>query len=63
MILDGYGYQAGTMVEPVPPGATCVLVRADADGAGLKARLSTSADWRLDSGDGTLELWLPVAAG
>lgn len=61
MILDGYGYQGGTMVEPVPPGATCVLLAANADGASLRARLSSSADWRLDSGDGNLELWLPAA--
>jgi len=63
MILDTYGYLGGTMVEPVPPGTTCVLLSADTDEAGLKARLSTSADWRLDSGNGTLELWLPAAAG
>ncbi|HSK32827.1 MAG TPA: hypothetical protein VK903_05030, partial [Propionicimonas sp.] len=63
LILDGYGYQAGTMPKPVPPGATCVLVSADADGASLMARLASSADWRRDSRDGTLELWLPVAAG
>jgi len=63
MILDSYGYQNGTMVEPVPPGATCVLVAANAEGAALRARLSASGDWRFDAGDGTLELWLPVAAG
>ena len=63
MILDAYGYQNGTMADPVPPGATCVLVAANADGAPLRARLSSSGDWRFGSGDGTLELWLPVAAG
>jgi hypothetical protein len=63
MILDSYGYQAGTMADPVPPGATCVLVAASADGASLRARLSSSGDWRLDSVDGTRELWLPVTAG
>jgi hypothetical protein len=63
MILDGYGYQAGTMADPVPPGSTCVLWTDDAAGAGLRARLAASADWRRDSRDGTLELWLPVAAG
>ena len=62
MILDGYGYQGGTMPEPVPPGTTCVLVAANEDGAALRARLSSSGDWRRESGDGTLELWLPVAA-
>ncbi len=63
MILDGYGYQGGTMADPVPPGATCVLVAANGDGDALRARLSSSADWRRASGDGSLELWLPAAAG
>jgi hypothetical protein len=61
MILDGYGYQGGAMAEPVPPGTTCVLVAANADGDALRARLSTSGDWRRASEDGTLELWLPAA--
>ena len=63
MILDTYGYLGGTMAEPVPPGATCVLLNPRTDGAGLRARLDASADWRLDSQDGTLEVWLPVVAG
>jgi hypothetical protein len=60
MILDGYGYQGGAMADPVPPGTTCVLVAANADGDALRARLSTSTDWRRASEDGTLELWLPA---
>lgn len=63
MILEGYGYQGGTMVAPVPPRTTCVLLAANADGASLRARLSSSADWRRDARDGTLELWLPVGPG
>lgn len=63
MILDGYGYQGGAMADPVPPGTTCVLVAANADGDGLRARLATSTDWWRASGDGSLELWLPAAAG
>jgi hypothetical protein len=63
MILDAYGYQNGTMAEPVPPGATCVLLAANGEGAALRERLSSSGEWRFDSGDGTRELWLPVASG
>ena len=60
MLLLGYAYYGGTRDDPVPAGATCVIVDLGADATpGLRERLRTSPEWRLEGSEGSFELWRP----
>ena len=59
MMILGYAYFGGSTEEPVPDGATCVLLDAARDNSGVGDRLRATPGWRLVASDRGFQLWLP----